>query len=121
MTIAVYRQRIERPREIARGKIADKGKSRHVGFAQSRIGDCRAFGIHRLQQAADIVRNDISLQRPAGIDIAEYTGQIGDVAIFGEVGSPYMLEGRVAQSGRCRAGRIEDKDRFGDVTTCLIE
>ena len=32
-----------------------------------------------------------------------------------------MLEGRVAQSGRCRAGRIEDKDRFGDVTTCLIE
>ena len=79
MAIAIFGQLVERARKIASGEIVDPRQARHISIFEMRIGDRRALCVHRLEQAANIIGDNIGLQCPAGIHITKDTRHIGDV------------------------------------------
>ena len=79
MAIPVFRQFVERAREIAGAEIGYKRKARHIHIVQ--MGRChrRILVVHFPQEAADIIGDNIGLQCPRRVDIAEHAREIGDV------------------------------------------
>src|SRR5215472_2667398 len=52
-----------------------------AGITSARRADIVALLIHVIQQAADILRDEIGFQRPGGVDIAEGGGEVRDVTV----------------------------------------
>src|ERR1700741_669120 len=76
---SLTRQRVERAQNISRVKV-DHGFLDDVRIVDARGADGKAVMVHVIQESANILGDEVTLQSPRCICIADCEGEIGDVA-----------------------------------------